>query len=371
MSETAPPSVVRLKIPCADGRDFLERFAARYVQAGIFVPVGRPRPVGSRLHLKLEFRDGTVGVSGDALVTGQGTPQKPGMTLRFTALHPGSLQFDLSPVRGPGSGPGRPALPVRSPATEAPARGGLTDELFGPDVVGDEPLGSPRPLEVRTSAVKLRLKETPRQPAVPADPSAGEPARSIPEAAPERDPATVPVEEPDRPVPGVPERGQVPAAAAEPTPAGPVPGPGTAPARAMRSRVAAAVVALGVAAAAGLAVAGAFASRRSEERLEAEIRLADARLREGRLVRPPGDSALDHLVAAKGLSAADARVAARLKTLADTFEQLGMRAAARGELREAAFHLEAAVRADPGRDGAARKLDEVRARLAREQPRAR
>lgn len=350
MSRTAPLSVIRLKIPCADGRDFLERFAARYVQSGIFVPIGRPHPVGSRIHLKLEFRDGTVGVSGDALVTGQGTSQKPGMMLRFTALHPGSIQFDLSPLRGPG----RPVPVVRPrppPAADAPARGELTDELFGPDVVGDEPLGSPRPLEVRTSPVKLKLKETPRQPDAP---------------------AAMPIEEHARPIPEVPPgRDQAPPAAVEPTPAGPLPGPGAAPARAMRSRVALAVVALCVAAAAGLAVAGVFASRRSEQRLEAEIRLADARLREGRLVRPPGDSALDHLVAAKSLSAADARVAGRLKTLADTFEQLGMLAAARGELREAAFHLEAAVRADPGRAGAARKLDEVRARLARQQPRAR
>src|SRR5512135_1059034 len=147
MSEAAAPPIVRLKIPCADQREFLERFAPRYARNGVFVPGGRPRPVGSRIHLKLEFRDGTVGVSGDALVTGQGTAGKPGMVLRFTALHPGSLQFELSPVGG--AGPAVTPTPVPPAAagspSEAPARGELVDELFGPDMLQGEPTGSAKP----------------------------------------------------------------------------------------------------------------------------------------------------------------------------------------------------------------------------------
>ncbi|HEY6106803.1 MAG TPA: hypothetical protein VIV59_12520, partial [Anaeromyxobacteraceae bacterium] len=345
MSETAPP-VVRLKIPCADRREFLEKFAPRYAQSGVFVPGGRPRPVGSRIHLKLEFRDGTVGVSGDALVTGQGSAQKPGMVLRFTALRPGSIQFELSPVAGAG-----PAPTVSGPAA-TPARGELVDELFGPDMIEDEPTGSAKPLEVRTGKVKLKLKETPREPGAPA----ATPVEDLPLIAPEP----------------VPVRVQAPPQVSEPTPARPLPGSAAASGRGMRFGVAVAVLGLGVMVAVGLAVAGAFASRQSKdraERLEAEIQAADARMIEGRLTGPAGDSALDHLLAARGLSASDARVASRLQALADTFEQLGTRAAARGDLREAAIHLEAAVKADPGRAEAARKLDEVKARLAAGAPR--
>lgn len=350
MSETSAPPVVRLKIPCTDRREFLERFAARYAHNGVFVPGGRPRPVGSRIHLKLEFRDGTVGVSGDALVTGQGTAEKPGMVLRFTALHPGSIQFELSPVGG--AGPAAPAASARLP--QAPGKGELVDELFGPDMIEDEPTGSAKPLEVRTGKVKLKLKETPREPGAPA----ATPVEDLPLIAPEP----------------VPVRVQAPPQVFEPTPARPLPARPAATTRGMRFGVAVAVLGLGVMVAVGLAVAGAFASRQATERaerLEAEVKAADARMLEGRLTRPQGDSALDHLLAARDLSAGDARVASRLKALADTFEQLGTRAAARGDLREAAIHLEAAVKADPGRVEVARKLDEVKARLAAGAPRTR
>ena len=337
MSEAAAPPVVRLKIPCADKREFLERFAPRYAQRGVFVPGGRPRPVGSRIHLKLEFRDGTVGVSGDALVTGQGTGERPGMVLRFTALHPGSIQFELSPVGGPG-----PAVaPAQAPArpVEGQAKGELVDELFGSDVPQDEPSGSGRPLEVRTGKVKLKLKATPREPGAPA-----------------ATPQDLPGAESRSPQPGL-----------EPEAAAPR-------GRGMRFGVAVAVLSLGVVAAVGLAVAGALASNHAKQRsarLEAEIKVADDRMRELRLTHPPGDSALDHLLSARGLSASDRRVQDRLGKLADTFEKLGTRAAARGDLREAAIHLEAALKADPDRASAARKLEEVKARTGAEAPQTR
>lgn len=351
MSDAAAPTVVRLRIPCADQREFLERFAPRYARGGVFVPGGRLRPVGSRIHLKLEFRDGTVGVSGDALVTGQGTSEKPGMVLRFTALHPGSIQFELSPVGGPG--PAHTPVPgVVARAPDPPARGELADELFGPDILEDEPIGSAKPLEVRTGKVKLKLKETPREPGAPAvTPEA------FPHAAPE-----------------VPGSGPVPPPAVEPTPARRLAEPAAGAARTTRLGLAVAMLGLGVMVAVGLAVAGTFASRSSADRaeaLEAEIKAADARMLEGRLTRPPGDSALDHLLAARALSAGDSRVVSRLQALADTFEHLGTRAAARGDLREAAIHLEAAVKADPRRGQAARKLDEVKARLAGGAPQTR
>ncbi|HEU4385660.1 MAG TPA: hypothetical protein VFR85_19395 [Anaeromyxobacteraceae bacterium] len=332
MSE-AVPSVVRLKIPCADKREFLERFAPRYAQKGVFVPGGRPRPVGSRLHLKLEFRDGTVGVSGDALVTGQGTSERPGMVLRFTALDPGSLQFELSPVGG--------AAPAEaSQPDEGQARGELADQLFGSEPQG-EPRGSATPLEVRTGKVKLKLRETPRGPGAPATTPS-----DIPSLASDAGPRTPP--------------------GMEGEPAGPR-------RRGLRFGVAPTVLFLGMVAAVSLAVAGSLASNRAKARtarLEAEIEAADARMREGRLTQPPGDSALDRLLSARALAAGDARVQSRLGALADTFERLGTAAAAGGDLRQAAIHLEAALRADPARAGAARQLEEVKARLAAGPPQA-
>jgi hypothetical protein len=353
MSDAAAPTVVRLRIPCADQREFLERFAPRYARGGVFVPGGRLRPVGSRIHLKLEFRDGTVGVSGDALVTGQGTPEKPGMVLRFTALHPGSIQFELSPVGGPPGPALTPAPGVLARSPDALPRGELADELFGPDMLEDEPTGSAKPLEVRTGKVKLKLKETPREPGAPAATP-----EAFPRAAPEAPPAP----------------GQVPPPEIEPTPTPALAEPAAGAARTTRLGLAVAMLGLGVMVAVGLAVAGTFASRSSKDRaeaLETEIKAADARMLEGRLARPAGDSALDHLLAARDLSAGDARVASRLQALADTFEHLGTRAAARGDLREAAIHLEAAVKADPGREQATRKLGEVKARLAGGAPQTR
>ncbi|HYQ80312.1 MAG TPA: hypothetical protein VEP68_02360, partial [Anaeromyxobacteraceae bacterium] len=292
MSDAAAQPVVRLKIPCADGREFLERFAPRYAHGGVFVPGGR-RPVGTRIHLKLEFRDGTVGVSGDALVTGQGTPEKPGMMLRFTALHPGSLQFELSPVgrSGPALTPARgtsaalaapaltpargmspvsaaPALtparamtpvPAAPPAAAGPGRGELVDELFGPEMMEEESTGSDRPLEIRTSEVKLKLKETPREPPAAA-PAPAETAPSAAAAEPEPAPLS-----------------------GEPSPAGPPSGAEPPRGRGMRFGVAVAVLGLGVVLAVGLAVAGALASRQARERserLEAELKVVDARILE-------------------------------------------------------------------------------------------
>ncbi|MGB8932831.1 MAG: hypothetical protein WCC48_16420, partial [Anaeromyxobacteraceae bacterium] len=98
----------------------------------------------------------------------------------------------------------------------------------------------------------------------------------------------------------------------------------------------------------------------SSARASAELRLADQRLREGRLAGG-GDSALDHLLAAKGAQPADPRVAARLTLVADKFEQLGAGALTRQNFGEAAVHFEAALKADPARESARKRLAEIAA----------
>ena len=82
---------------------------------------------------------------------------------------------------------------------------------------------------------------------------------------------------------------------------------------------------------------------------------------EGRLAGPAGDSALDHLLSAKAAAPDDPRVKTRLGLLADKFEELGDRALARRNLREAEVHFAAAVRSDPRREAARRKLAEIAA----------
>jgi hypothetical protein len=341
MPDPAAPPVVRLKIPCADEREFRERFAPKYVTSGIFVPTERPRSIGTRLHLKIELRDGRVRVSADAMVTGQtmsGAGRRPGMTLRLTGLHAGSIQFELSPVgaAGPAVAPRRTEPTAELADEPAP----LHQELFGPE---DEPLdagAAAKPLEVGTREVKFKLKETPRMTPQPGGEGSRAPLGSGRK-------------------PGRPE-------APEPTPAPP---PAKAPERGAGGRRSVVLAAIAMAVVVGGAVAAASslatrAARSRDAKVAEEVRLADTRILEGRLAGAGGDTALDHLLAAKDLASGDARVASRLRLLADKFEQFGARAMARGDLREAAVHYQAAVRADPGREGARRKLRDIEGRPA-------
>ena len=344
MPDPAAPPVIRLKIPCSDEREFRDRFAPKYVTSGIFVPTDRPRPIGTRLHLKIELRDGRIGVSGDAMVTGQttsGPGGRPGMTLRLTALHAGSIQFELSPVGGAGPAVGTVAGERRADPADEPLP--LRAELFGPE---DEPLdpgAAAKPLEVGTREVKFKLKATPKEfaratmPAPPETAADEQPEPAGPaRAEPEPTPPPLPVKVPSRPWGG-------------------------------RRSVVAAAIAMAVAAGGTVAVASFFAARARarDAQVAEEVRVADARILEGRLAGAGGDSALDHLLAAKELAAGDARVTSRLRILADKFEQLGDRARTRGDLGEAAVHYQAALRADPAREAARKRLREIEGRPAR------
>jgi hypothetical protein len=315
MPDPAAPPVIRLRIPCKDEREFRDRFAPKYAARGVFVPTNRPRVIGTRLHLKIELKDGLIGVSGDAMVTGQtdsGPGGRPGMTLRLTSLHAGSIQFELSPV-------GRTGPPV-------PAR--RTDPADGPPPLRDslDPGNTAKPLAVRKREVKFKLRETPKGLSPAATPTPVAPGDAL-----EHTPAPLSVKVPWRDRSGT------------------------------RSLVIVAIV-VSVAVVGALAAAASLAARAAsdrEARVVEDLRVADARILEGRLAGFGGDSALDHLLAARALAAVDARVTSRLRLIAEKFEQLGTMAEARGDLREAAVHYQTAVRAEPGREGARQKLRNI------------
>jgi hypothetical protein len=384
MSRPALPAY-RLKIPCADEREFLERFAQKYVASGIFVPAKDPLAVGTRVHIKLEFKGGQVLVAGDAMVTSRTPPDKsdkPGMTMRLTALHPSSIQFGLSP-----SAPGAPmhATPALTPAPppmsaaltpappplgaaltpappplHRPQRAGELHDLFDLDEEPDPP--PPAPPTAAAAAPVSAPAPAPRAAAAEAAPLVADDAIDFAEPEPTPEPAAA-SPAPRRPAPtleALDAPGPAEAGAARPgRPEGATAPSGRVATGGRRRTLAVALVAAlaCVAAATAIALRQRGGSGPVASRVEAELRLADARLMEGRLAAPRGDSALEHLLAAKSAAPKDARVTSRLGLLADKFEQLGELALARKNLGEARVHLEAALQADPGRD-------RVRGRLA-------
>jgi hypothetical protein len=64
------PSVIRARTSCPDLAAYRDRYAAEYATRGIFIPSTRPqtRPLGTRVHLKIELADGALGYSGAASV---------------------------------------------------------------------------------------------------------------------------------------------------------------------------------------------------------------------------------------------------------------------------------------------------------------
>lgn len=111
-------------------------------------------------------------------------------------------------------------------------------------------------------------------------------------------------------------------------------------------------------------------AHREQEAIRSQVAKADAHVLAGRLVSAGTDDALDVLLEAKTKWPADARVTTRLSRIADRFEAIGAIALERGNLEEAAAHLEASLRAEPGRTGAVTRLKAVEEKV-RERSRAR
>ncbi len=139
---------------------------------------------------------------------------------------------------------------------------------------------------------------------------------------------------------------------------------GTRLARAMARRPT--LVRLLIALAVTLVVAGVYWGQQlnlSSRALEGHLERFDAQVASGALSGPGGDTALDHLVAARALAPADPRVRERSKGLAHVFEVLANKALERGDDAEAAVHLQALLLADPQMPGVAEKLKATEARV--------
>jgi hypothetical protein len=74
---------VRVKIPCDDARDFDARLAGHIAVKGLRIPSDTRRPIGTRLRVALELRNGET-LCGDAFVDGHvQIDARPGMSVRF------------------------------------------------------------------------------------------------------------------------------------------------------------------------------------------------------------------------------------------------------------------------------------------------
>ncbi len=292
--------VVRVRHPCADLVEFRARFARAIATQGLFAPAVRQRPVGTRVDLAIELRDGSC-VRGEAIVVDAESAEdgRPGLTFRFVQIVEGSLEYE-EPIPEPSAATRSTAFLAEAKPFDgllaADAQGALLDAA----IVVCEPLAGAEPEE--TIEVPLREDVLDTRSAM----DAAKTARR-------------------------------------------------ADSRRVRLGI---VLAVGggvvVAALAAYFVAGS-GTRRA---LEREIHVADERLAEGRLAGG-GDAALDHLVAARSIRPGDPRVRERLRLLADKLEELAESALSRGDYAEAAVHLTAASQADPARRSVHVRLGEI------------
>lgn len=358
MSDHERPAVVRFRSACPDLAAYQDRHAVEYKRSGVFVPSSRPdaRPVGTRVHLKIELADRTVAYSGGAIVVEH---VRDGGRVGYV-LRPDEVTIEVELEEGERGAVPPTAIPTSTPAPRAPPRPELLDLLFGedapapapsapaPGAPASDPFGAPA-AAVASAADPFAAASEPAVVALPArgpDAHAPGPVDAAPGAPPQGD------ADPGRP-PGPPaERSEVALLA--------LPRPSLA-ARLTRPNAIAAVAVL------ALAAAGAVAAQRHATEVEsafaARLSGADERIRAGRLAVPVGDAALDHLAEARRLLPEDPRLASRGKALADALEALGRRAVERGDLDEAAAHYRGALRADPARASARAQLETI-ARIA-------
>jgi hypothetical protein len=345
MSASSPPPVVRVRLPCSSLREYRATLASHHAVQGIFIPSGRsrPRPVGSRLQLKIELGDRTLAYAGAAVVVAVADAHgRPGLILNLEEVGGAARDGAIAAIELPArAGPAATAAPGRPPRWDWPS-----DQIFATDDPARWPVG-PEPADAAgLEEVEAELIE----PGVPERPTG--PAGVGPQHLAARAPPALAA---------APERSTPPPRA----------GRAAAPRRLGRTLAVVLVASVVVPCVAGGAALVRHHRRRaaaSEAEVSRVLLLADERLVAGRLVLPRGDSALDHLLAARKLRPEDGRALARLELLADTFEALAGRALLRGDLEEAAAHLAGAVRADPRRDRARAELEGVEARRRTRQP---
>lgn len=318
---TASLPVVRVRLPCADAREFWGVRAPELAVRGLVIRSDHVRPVGARVRLEIELSGGGCVHDGLAVVAGHAPPRgpggRPGFLLRIE---------ELAEAAAPGP---------RPPAAATPADGGddpisLEEYLFS-DLDLPDPTADTGPIDLELAPASA--------------------AEGSEEAARGPSPLVVAAAE---------EELLAPDDAFEPTPFEPVaPAPRFVRLRRVAPLAAAALVAavIGGAAIRGLPRRTPAEVRSAE--IATQLRRADERLRAGRLAGPGGDTALDHLTAARELAPDDPRLEGRLRLLAGVFADLGERALARGDLDEAAAHFQAALQAEPGSDALRQRLREA------------
>jgi hypothetical protein len=136
--------LLRVKIPCDDEGEFYARLADHVAENGLRVPSDDPRPIGSKVRVALEFRDGRT-LAGDAVVEEHvALDARSGVKVRFVHL-------DRAAGRPAPAGPPPPFR--RLPVPPAAARPAPCDDTALADVLFADPTdGSGRP---RASAPNL------------------------------------------------------------------------------------------------------------------------------------------------------------------------------------------------------------------------
>lgn len=148
-----PQSPLRVKVPCNDEGDFYARLADHIATRGLRVPTEHPRPVGTRLHVALEFRNGRT-LRAEAIVDAHvQIDSRSGVNVRFLHLEPDE---PLAPAAHPPPLQGsraRIAASDRSPGSP-PGSMPLEDELSG-DALEPSPDASPEGVASLTASTEI------------------------------------------------------------------------------------------------------------------------------------------------------------------------------------------------------------------------
>ncbi|HSN13051.1 MAG TPA: hypothetical protein VLT61_00365 [Anaeromyxobacteraceae bacterium] len=147
-----------MKVPCEDERDFYARLADRIAANGLRIPVGRPRPVGTRMAVTLEFRNGqTLGAEGVIDAHVQLDPARAGVNVRRHRLDRGAgAPAPTPPPRAPPPPPspaGPPALGLDRDEPLLHDSSALVESLF--DEVAPGTAGSPGDAQFQTGSAEL------------------------------------------------------------------------------------------------------------------------------------------------------------------------------------------------------------------------
>ncbi len=139
-------TAMRVKVPCNDEGDFYVRLADHVAEHGLKVPSRHPLPIGDRLRVTLEFRDGGT-LSGEAVVAEHvRLGEESGAIVRF-------VRFDRSasvkPQRATGAKPAsvpppRPSqIAVAPPPAPPPVAPPSEADVEIPEISGAEEIASP------------------------------------------------------------------------------------------------------------------------------------------------------------------------------------------------------------------------------------